>query len=132
MTIRPLEWALFTKVLDDRSFDSVIMGWSLPVEADPYQVWHSSQSEEGSNFVGFANHETDRIIEEGRVTFDKEERVKLFRRFHRIMHDEQPYTFLFVNESLVAVDRRFENVNIYPLGIDTTEWWVPAKRQRYR
>jgi peptide/nickel transport system substrate-binding protein len=132
MTIRPLEWALFTKVLDDRSFDSVIMGWSLPVEADPYQVWHSSQVEKGSNFVGFANHETDRIIEEGRVTFDKEKRVKLFRRFHRIMHDEQPYTFLFVNESLVAVDRRFENVNIYPLGIDTTEWWVPTKRQRYR
>jgi peptide/nickel transport system substrate-binding protein len=47
------------------------------------------------------------------------------------MHEEQPYTFLFVNESLVAVDRRFENVNVYPLGLDTSEWWVPQKRRKY-
>jgi len=132
MSIRPLEWALFTKMLDDRSFDAVIMGWSLPVEADPFQVWHSSQTEKGSNFIGFANSEADSIIEKARVTFDKGKRVQLYREFHRIMHEEQPYTFLFVNESLVAVDRRFQNVNVYPLGIDTGEWWVPAKRQRYR
>ncbi len=132
MSIRPLEWALFTRMLDDRNFDAVIMGWSLPVEADPYQVWHSSQIEKGSNFIGFSNREADLIIEEGRVTFDKEKRVKLYRRFHQIMHEEQPYTFLFVNESLVAVDRRFENVNVYPLGLDTSEWWVPTKRQKYK
>jgi hypothetical protein len=48
------------------------------------------------------------------------------------MHEEQPYTFLFMNESLVAIDRRFESVNVYPLGIDTSEWWVPTKDQRYR
>ncbi|MDT8395794.1 MAG: peptide-binding protein [bacterium] len=132
MTIRPLEWALFTQVLDDRTYDAVTLGWSLPVEADPYQVWHSSQVESGSNHVGFSNREADRIIEEARVTFDKEARVKLYRRFHRILHEEQPYTFLFVGESLVAIDRRFENVNIYPLGIDTTEWWVPARNQRFK
>ena len=132
MTIRPLEWALFTQVLDGRTYDAVTLGWSLPVEADPYQVWHSSQVEKGSNHVGFSNKEADNIIEEARVTFDKEERVKFYRRFHRILHEEQPYTFLFVNESLVAIDRRFENVNIYSLGIDTTEWWVPTKRQKYK
>lgn len=132
MSIRPLEWALFTKMLDDRSFDAVIMGWSLPVEADPYQVWHSSQVEKGSNFIGFANREADSIIEKARVTFDKDKRVQLYRRFHRIMHEEQPYTFLFVSESLIAVDRRFQNVNVYPLGIDTGEWWVPEKRRKYK
>jgi peptide/nickel transport system substrate-binding protein len=132
MTIRPLEWALFTQVLDGRNYDAVTLGWSLPVEADPYQVWHSSQVEKGSNHVGFSNKEADNIIEEARITFDKEERVKFYRRFHQILHEEQPYTFLFVGQSLVSIDRRFENVNIYSLGIDTTEWWVPAKNQRYR
>jgi peptide/nickel transport system substrate-binding protein len=132
MSIRPLEWALFTKMLDDRNFDAVIMGWSLPVEADPYQVWHSSQTEKGSNFIGFSNREADLIIEEARVTFEKEKRVQLYRRFHQIMHEEQPYTFLFVNESLVAVDRRFESVNVYPLGLDTSEWWVTEKRRKYK
>ncbi len=132
MTIRPLEWALFTKVLDERTYDAVTLGWSLPVEADPYQVWHSSQTEKGSNIVGFKNEEADRIIEEARVTFDKGKRIELYRRFHQILHEQQPYTFLFVSESLVAVSRRFSNVIVYPLGLDTTEWWVPAERQRYR
>ena len=78
------------------------------------------------------NTEADRIIEEGRTEFDREKRAAMYRRFHRILHEEQPYTFLFNRNSLVALDRRFENVAVYPLGPDTTEWWVPADRQRYR
>lgn len=132
MTIRPLEWALFTQVLDDRTYDSVILGWSLPVEADPFQVWHSSQVERGSNFIGFKNEEADRIIEEARVTFDRAKRIQMYRRFHQILHDEQPYTFLFVNKSLVALENRFDNVTVYPLGLDPTEWHVPEGRQRYK
>jgi len=132
MTIRPLDWNLFNQLLDARSFDAVLMGWSLPVEADPYQVWHSSQTEKGSNFVGFENHEADLIIEEGRVTFEKEKRVQLYRKFHRIVHEEQPYTFLFVNESLIVLDNRFQNVKVYPLGLNPAEWWVEKNRQLYR
>ena len=131
MTIRPLEWALFSGILDDRSYDAVTLGWSLPVEADPYQVWHSSQVEKGSNHVGFHSEEADRIIEEARVTFDKKKRIELYRKFHRILHEKQPYTFLFVSESLVAVDKRFENLIVYPLGLDPREWWVPTERQKY-
>ena len=132
MTIRPLEWALFTQTLDDRTYDAVTLGWRLPVEADPYQVWHSSQAEKGSNFVGFENAEADSIIEEARTTFDKEKRTKMYRRFHRIMHEEQPYTFLFVSESLVALSKRFQNVIVYPLGLDPTEWWVPEEKRKYK
>ena len=33
------------------------------------------------------------IIEKLRETFDKAERTKLLQRFHRIVDDEQPYTF---------------------------------------
>jgi peptide/nickel transport system substrate-binding protein len=132
MTIRPLDWALFNKLLDERAFDAVLMGWSHPVEADPFQVWHSSQMRKGSNFVGFQNHEADLIIEEGRVTFEKEKRVELYRRFHKIVHEEQPYTFLFVNESLIVLDKRFQNVEVYPLGLNPAEWWVEESRQLYQ
>jgi len=132
MTIRQLEWALFTQLLDDRAFDAVTLGWRLPVLADPYQVWHSSQADKGSNFVGFVNEEADRIIVDARSEFDREKRSAMYRRFHRILHEEQPYTFLFSRDSLVALDKRFENVKVYPLGPDSTEWYVPAEVQRYK
>jgi peptide/nickel transport system substrate-binding protein len=124
MEIRQLEWALFTKQLEDRTFDAVTLGWVFGLEQDPYQVWHSSQTERGSNFVGFADDEADRIILEGRKEFDRERRARLYRKFHAIVDEEQPYTFLFSNPYLVALHRRFENVKVYPAGMDPIEWKV--------
>ncbi|TLM98872.1 peptide-binding protein, partial [bacterium] len=132
VSLRPLEWATFIKGLDERAFDAAVLSWSLPVEQDPYQVWHSSQSKEGSNFVGFENAEADRLIEGARTEFDRKKRIALYQRFHRLLHEEQPYTFLFMGESLVAVDRRFEGVTVHKLGLDSREWWVPERRQKYR
>jgi len=131
MEIRRLEWAVFIQQIQDRKFDAVTLGWSLSVESDPYQLWHSTQAERGSNFVGFVNGEADRIVEEARVTFDRKKRIAMYHRFHEILHEEQPYTFLFCTESLVALDRRFLNVQVYPLGLYAREWFVPAALQRY-
>ena len=132
MQIRNIEWAVFTQRLNERKFDAVILGWSMGVESDPYQVWHSSQiSGGGSNFVGFDNKEADKIIVDARKEFDKDKRIALYRRFSEIVHEEQPYTFLFCRKSTVAVNKRFSNVNVYPLGVDFLEWYVPAAIQKY-
>jgi len=91
----------------------------MGVESDPYQIWHSSQAEgKGSNFVGFKNKRADELIEKARTEFDKQKRIELYREFSRIVHEEQPYTFLFCAKSLIAVSNRFQNVKVYPLGID--------------
>ncbi len=126
MEIVQIEWALFIKNLDDRKFDAVTLGWVFGVEQDPYQVWHSSQAEKGSNFVGFENAEADRLIEEGRQEFDPRKRADLYRRLHRIIDGVQPYTFLYASPNLTALDRRFTNVKIHPSGMDVLEWKVSA------
>ncbi len=124
MEIRQLEWALFIKNLDDRKFDAVTLGWVFGIEQDPYQVWHSSQAEKGSNFVGFQNAEADRLIEEGRLEFDGEKRAGLNQRLHALIDEAQPYTFLYSSPYLGALHRRFENVVVYPGGMDPIEWKV--------
>jgi len=131
MTIRQLEWATFLENLTKRKFDAVTLRWAIPVDQDPYQVWHSTQTERGSNYPGFKNAEVDRILEEARLEFNREKRDVLYRRWHEILHEEQPYTFLFNRQVLVAVDKRFVNVRVYPRGLDTTEWWAPQPLQRY-
>lgn len=131
MNIRKTEWAVFTTRLSDRKFDAVILGWSMGVESDPYQIWHSSQVDKGSNFVGFENKSADELIEEARKEFERDKRIELYREFAHIVHDEQPYTFLFCRKSTVAVHDRFRNVKVYPLGIDPLEWYVPGNLQKY-
>ena len=131
MDIRKTEWAVFTMRLNERKFDAVTLAWSMGVESDPYQIWSSTQIEKGSNFVGFKNAEADKLIEEARQEFDKKKRIELYRKFSEIVNDEQPYTFLFCREATIAVNKRFANVIVHPLGIDPVEWYVPLPLQKY-
>lgn len=122
VNIQTMEWAAFIGRINKRDFDATSLGWSFGFDEDPYQVWHSSQVKEGSNFVGFENAEADKIMEEARVTFDKEKRAQLYHHFHEIVADEQPYTFLYTGEALVARNKRFKNVVVYRGGLDVLEW----------
>jgi peptide/nickel transport system substrate-binding protein len=124
MDIRQLEWATMIKLIHDRKFDATMLAWSMPLVQDPYQLWHSSQVEKGSNFVGFENVRADQLVEEARREFDKGRRNEMYREFQWIVHEEQPYTFLYTQPSLVAVAKRFGNVVAYRLGLDPLEWTV--------
>ncbi len=124
MNIVRYEWAVFVQRLDKREFDAVTLAWSLSWEEDPYQLWHSSQIAAGSNFCGFSNREADFIIEAIREEFDEKKRLKLFHRFHEILNEEQPYTFLFCSPALVAVSKRFDNVKVHQRGLNFLEWKV--------
>jgi peptide/nickel transport system substrate-binding protein len=130
--IDPYEWSVFTQKVMDRNFDAVNMAWGGSVESDPYQIWHSSQIDKGSNYVRFNNPEADRLIEQARQTLDKDKRNELYHQFHRILHEEQPYTFVYTRPEQRFLDRRFENVVIHKLGINEHEWYVPKDLQKYK
>jgi peptide/nickel transport system substrate-binding protein len=132
MEIRKLEWAVFVHRVEDHDFDACTMGWSLGWDTDPYQLWHCSQADKGSNFVGFCNEEADRLIDAAREEFDPQKRRQLYYRFSEILYEEQPYTFLFTTDALVAVARRFHNVIVYPMGLAPRQWWVPKDMQKYK
>ena len=124
MEVRSLEWAAMLKFITSREFDAVMLAWYTSIDEDPYQLWHSSQATEGSNFIGFQNSEADRLIEAGRVEFDPKKRSVIYKKLHRLIHEEEPYTFLFISPSLVAVAKRFIDVKQYKLGLDITEWGI--------
>jgi len=132
MRIRQLEWQAFLQDVKSHNYDASILGWRLAPYPDPYQLWHSSQAVvNGSNAVGFIHEEADAIIEAARLEFDHDKRIAMYHRFHEILHEEQPYTFLFSPKALAAVDKRFRGINTYPFGLDLNEWWVPAALHRY-
>lgn len=124
MDINKYEWAVFVNKIHKRDFDAVPLGWSLGYSGDPYQLWHSSQVEKGSNFCYFKNTEADSIIEKARKEFDESKRIKMYHRFHEIIHHEQPYTFLYCTPAQVVVSKRFENVKTHVKGLNYLEWKI--------
>jgi peptide/nickel transport system substrate-binding protein len=131
MRIRMIEWATFIEDITKREFDAVTLRWAMPPNSEPYQIWHSSQTEKGSNYPGFSDPEVDSLLENIRMEFDREKRIPMFHRVHAVLHDEQPYVFLWSRLELAAVDKRFRGVKVYRLGMDISEWWVPVAEQRY-
>jgi peptide/nickel transport system substrate-binding protein len=132
-SVRQLDWTIYLDEVRNHKFDAIVLGWGMPaIEPDEYQVWHSSQADnKGSNVISFKNARADALLEEYRRTFDPQKRIELYREFQHILNQEQPYTFLFIQKSILAVDRRFQNVNLYPAGPRSLEWWVRKAQQRY-
>ena len=120
MKIATLEWPVYIGKLDKHDYEVCSLGWQMPFESDPYQVWHSSQAETsgGSNHIGFVNKQADRLIEDIRKTLDSKKRIELCKEFHRLIHEEQPYTFLAVPESLQLISGRINNAECFPLGMN--------------
>ncbi len=129
----PLEWTIMLQRIGQRDFDSMTLGWSGSVEGDPYQIFHSSQiSEGGDNYVHYRNEQLDRLIDEARVTMDEPTRMGLWHQFHRIVHEDQPYTFLWTQRAVVFVDKRMRNVLRVKTGLNPrTEWYVPLPLQKW-
>ena len=133
--IRVLEWSAFvTDFINKRRFDSVILGWTIPLDPDAYDVWHSSKTApEELNFISYKNPEADEMLEKGRSTFDQKERKKYYDRFQEILAEDQPYTFLYVPEALVIIHKRFRGIQPAPIGLEYNfiKWYVPKDEQKY-
>ena len=132
-SVRELDWTIFLNDVKNHQFDAVVLGWQMSTtEPDAYQVWHSSQAaNKGSNAISYKNDRVDEILEQYRRQFDEEKRIQLYKEFQQILHEEQPYTFLYVSKRVSAVHRRFQNVEVFPDGLRPIDWWVPASRQKY-
>jgi peptide/nickel transport system substrate-binding protein len=133
--IRIVEWASFIKEFVNKgNFEVVLLGWTTSPDPDMYDVWHSSKTNPGElNFTGFKNDEVDRLLVEGRSTFDIEKRKKAYFRIQEIMAEEQPYTFLYVPDALPTVSARIRGVEPAPIGIgyNQIKWFVPKNEQVY-
>lgn len=105
---------------EEKSFDAIYFGWTLGAPPqEPRQLWYSTGATEkgSSNAVGFANKDVDKIIDDLEYEYNKEKRTQLYRRFHQIIHDEEPYTFLYIPKVIFLYREYLRNV------------FIPADRQ---
>ncbi|MDI6852932.1 MAG: peptide-binding protein [Deltaproteobacteria bacterium] len=133
--IRIVEWAAFIKEFINKGrFEAVLLGWTTGQDPDLYDIWHSSKTKEGElNFIHYNNPLVDRLLEEGRHTFDREKRKKAYFRLQEVLAEDQPYTFLFVPDALPVIHKRFRGIKPAPAGIDYNfyKWYVPKGEQKY-
>jgi peptide/nickel transport system substrate-binding protein len=135
----PLDWPVLLDRIKRGDYEACMLGWGGVVESDPFQIFHSSQiKDQGDNRTHYINKQLDELIERARRTLDEEARMKLWHQVHQILHEDQPYTFMFNRPSLVFINGRIQNVSITKLGMSNLRlyplpnpWFVPKNQQRY-
>ncbi|MFQ5674190.1 MAG: ABC transporter substrate-binding protein [Nitrospinales bacterium] len=123
------EWAVFLKdFINTGKFDATILGWSMGIDPDLYQIWHSSQSGPRQlNFVAYNNPEADRLIIRIRREYDKHKQIELTHKLHRIIARDQPYTFLYVAKTTRLLDKKIVIVEHRPDGAEVHKKIYPTK-----
>ncbi|MDR2443533.1 MAG: ABC transporter substrate-binding protein, partial [Deltaproteobacteria bacterium] len=131
-----IEWAALLKdFIDKRNFEALIMGWTIPLDPDLFDVWNSTKINPGElNFISYNNAEVDELIDRGRFTIDREIQKQSYFRIQEIFYEDVPYVFLFVPESLVAISNRIIGPEVAPagLGYNLNKWYVPKNMQLYK
>ncbi len=135
----PVDWPILQQKTKTRNFEAVTLGWATSIESDIFQMFHSSQIKDGGdNDMSYVNPELDKVLEQARSTVDDKKRMELWHRAHRIIAEDQPYTFMITRRATVFIDKRIKNIQKSKMGLNYTDrfvmprpWFVPKALQRY-
>jgi peptide/nickel transport system substrate-binding protein len=118
MTIRPMEWAAFASKVDAGDFDAAILAYSLDPNPDLSVYWHSSQrAPNGWNTSGYSDTKADALMDRLRTTFDRAEARRLYAELLRIIHEDEPVTFLHNVKTRWGLSKRLSDVRTSPIGL---------------
>jgi peptide/nickel transport system substrate-binding protein len=112
-----LEPGVFFEKMFSRQFDAWLAGWSIPIPLDLKQFWHSDLERTMLNVAGFQNTHADILLDSLQKNIIGEKKNILFKKLQQIFLLEQPVTFLFWIDKLVAYNKDIKNISANPYGL---------------
>ncbi|MBL8910319.1 MAG: hypothetical protein JNM17_06415 [Archangium sp.] len=125
LEIERVEVATLSARVNKHDFDVMSRVWTeFDTDQDLFQVFHSSQIDAGSNYAGFNDAETDRLIEQIRSEFDLPKRRALERQLHERVYALQPLMLMTNRQSLDAAKKRVHGLQPSVAWYDLRRVWV--------
>ena len=75
-----------------QSFQILVYPMNLPQDPDQYTLWHSGEI---NNITGYKNLRIDKILEDGRLNYDRARRIEIYQDFQKYLIDDAPASFLY-------------------------------------
>ncbi|MGH7572974.1 MAG: peptide-binding protein [Gemmatimonadota bacterium] len=128
---RLTEWNTLIDRLKRKEFEAAVSGWSVDFKFDPTEVMSCGAIEAKYNYASFCNPRADSLMQRALTTLEREEAKPLWDEYQRVIHEEQPYSFLYYLEERVGVNGRLRGVEADARGhlISVADWWIPEAEQ---
>ncbi len=116
VSIKQLEWGTYLKTI--RSGDYLIgpAGWSAD-NGDPdnflFSLYSSTTWGSGNN-ARYKNPEVDKLLLQAQETFDRDQRIQLYRQAQRMIMDDAPWIFINHTKLVRAASARVQDYVLNP------------------
>jgi peptide/nickel transport system substrate-binding protein len=123
----PLEPGVFAEKMFSHKLNAWLAGWSVPIPLDLKPYWFSDLTLAPFNLSGYKNTDADELlekIEKSKAGIDKN---LLYQNLQTILYEDNPVTFLYWVDNIVAYNDRLENIKITPLGSVNHCWYWSVK-----
>lgn len=117
MKIEQVERSAFWNAVGGKQFDACIAGFSVPLQMQLDEMWGSDLERSRFNIPSFRNRRADEILAGARRVARETDYAASWKEFQALLQREQPCTFLYWLNDLVAVNKRVRGTNMGILGI---------------
>lgn len=112
--VKPLEFPALIDKMKNHDFQAAFGGWGTGT--DPYTLDNIFQTDAERNYGHYSNKEVDALFEEGMLALDEAKRVEIYQKLHRILYEDQPYTWLFYQNAYYGFNKSLRGYNFSPRG----------------
>ena len=118
------EKLVFNKNQNEFRYDAALSG--LAAETLPFQliIWGSDFENRPFNSSAFQNEALDSVTSRLSTPLPESESLALWKQYQKILHEEQPRTFLYYYDELEVFNKRVKNVEVNLLSTlyNAYEW----------
>lgn len=130
VSLESLDATTFAARVRKKQYSAMLWGFGSNPKVDPTTIWGTDQP---YNWFGYSNPEVDRLLAEARTATDPDVAKARIHELQRVIHADQPVTFLVWTDDLLVRDKRFQGVQHDSFNVlkHAERWWVPRDQQRY-
>ena len=116
VTIEKLELGAFLDDLYDKKIEAWMASWYIQVPLELKPFWCSDLKNTPLNFAGYQNKEVDNLIDDLSKRLTSQQKIEKYRKFQKIIYEDQPVVFLYWTDNVVVYNNRIKNITINPYG----------------
>ena len=129
VTIETIELGVLIDNMYKKNMDAWMIGWYVTIPLDLKFLWYSDLKKNPYNFASYQNKEADKVLDEISNEKDQNRLNELYKEFQKIIYEDEPVTFLYWVDNIVAYNKKIENIDIDPLGAIHYCWKWTVREQ---
>jgi peptide/nickel transport system substrate-binding protein len=104
----PMEWGMFLK--NYRKLNGFFIGEESPY-AQRYFSKNMDSRVKSYAWMGYTNHEFNRLLDEAGETFDVAKRNAIYRKLSKMVYDDGLYLYMYYGQDIYGVNNRIKGFN---------------------